>query len=134
MTTIAKEKSPVASRHDRSRLPTIAELRILQVLWRLGPSTVREVHEVLLSGGPIVYTTTLKHLQLMLIKKLVSRNDTTYTHIYVAVPSQGTIQSALLNDLIERVFHGSVNDLLRCVQKHVAERAEIKGDELYCPD
>ncbi|MFB3077278.1 MAG: BlaI/MecI/CopY family transcriptional regulator, partial [Lysobacterales bacterium] len=46
--------------------PTNAELGILRVLWSLGPSTVRKVHEYLqIEKATVGYTTVLKFLQIM---------------------------------------------------------------------
>jgi hypothetical protein len=45
-------------------LPTDAELAILQVLWRDGPQTVREVLEHLRKDRKVGYTTVLKLLQI----------------------------------------------------------------------
>jgi BlaI family penicillinase repressor len=53
--------------------PTDAELAILRVLWRLGPSTVRQVQEALMRLQPTGYTTALKQLQIMAAKGLVDR-------------------------------------------------------------
>ena len=64
--------------HEDSGLPrpTAAELRILRALWRLGPSTVRQVHEALPARSTTGYTTVLKFLQIMYQKGLVERDDT----------------------------------------------------------
>ena len=63
-------------------LPTGAELDILAVLWRRGPSTVREVHEAL--GKDSGYTTTLKQMQLMTEKRLLTRSERFRSHVYEA--------------------------------------------------
>src|SRR5947209_2392883 len=55
--------------------PTSTELDILRVLWDRGPSTVREVHDVLARSKPIGYTTVLKLLQIMTGKGSVRRNE-----------------------------------------------------------
>ena len=51
--------------------PTDAELEILSVLWEQGPSTVRQVHEVIERARPVGYTTILKQMQIMAEKGLV---------------------------------------------------------------
>ena len=48
--------------------PTAAELQILHVLWRRGPSTVNQVQPELTRGDRVGYTTVLKLLQIMLEK------------------------------------------------------------------
>ena len=62
--------------------PTDAELAILRVLWQLGPSTVRQVHDVLTRERPTAYTTALKLMQIMTEKGLVRRDESDRTHIY----------------------------------------------------
>jgi BlaI family transcriptional regulator, penicillinase repressor len=84
--------------------PTNAELAILAVLWRRGPSTVRDVHDALQNGG---YTTVLKLMQIMADKGLVTRDERTRTHVYAAAASEATTRRHLVSDLVERAFGGS---------------------------
>lgn len=87
--------------------PTDAELAILSVLWQRGPSTVRQIYEVLSEGRDFAYTTTLKLLQIMTDKRLVRRNESARTHVYEAAHSQDQTQHQLVKDLLERAFDGS---------------------------
>ena len=64
--------------------PTDAELAILRILWERGPSTVRQVHDILANERPAAYTTALKLLQIMTEKGLVERDERDRTHIYRA--------------------------------------------------
>ena len=71
--------------------PTPAELEILRVLWKRGPSTVREVQTELSLSRPTGYTTALKFLQIMTEKGLVRRDESQRTHIYRAsLPKEET--------------------------------------------
>jgi BlaI family penicillinase repressor len=91
-------------------LPTDAELDILAVLWRLGPATVREVHEQL--GKESGYTTTLKQMQLMLGKGLLIRTERFGAHVYEAgIPKEQT-QKQIVGDLLTRAFEGSARELV----------------------
>ena len=91
-------------------LPSGAELDILTVLWRLGPSTVREVYEAL--GKDSGYTTTLKQMQLMTEKGLVVRSERFRSHVYEAgVPKEQT-QTQMAADLLARAFDGSAKSLV----------------------
>src|ERR1022692_4353863 len=91
-------------------LPTAAELDILAVLWRLGPATVREVHEEL--GKDNGYTTTLKQMQLMTEKGLLLRSERFGSHVYEAsVPKEQT-QQQIAGDLLKRAFGGSARSLM----------------------
>ena len=91
-------------------LPTDAELDILAVLWRLGPATVREVHDGL--GKDNGYTTTLKQMQLMTEKGLLIRGERFGSHVYEAsVPKEQT-QQQIAGDLLKRAFGGSARSLV----------------------
>jgi predicted transcriptional regulator len=92
--------------------PTDAELAILQVLWTQGPTTVRQVHDALSGVRETGYTTTLKLMQIMAEKGLVSRDETSRTHVYTAVASREATQSHLLDDLMQRAFGGSAAALV----------------------
>ena len=89
--------------------PTNAELAILSVLWRRGPSTVRDVHTDLKAArdAAVGYTTILKLLQIMTDKKLVKRDARARTHVYSAAVSEATTRRHLLSDLVDRAFGGS---------------------------
>lgn len=92
--------------------PTDAELEILGVLWRRGPSTVREVHEALASTHPTVYTSVLKLMQIMAEKGLVRRNEEQRAHVYEARLAREETQAQLLGDLMDRAFEGSATSLV----------------------
>ena len=94
------------------RAPTNAELDILRVLWKRGPSTVRAVHESLDHAKPVGYTTVLKLLQIMTEKHLVTRDASTRSHIYAVVSSEAATQRRLVTDLVKRAFGGSTLGLV----------------------
>src|SRR5258707_14794783 len=96
--------------HSELPLPTGAELDILAVLWRLGPSTVREVHEQL--GKESGYTTTLKQMQLMTEKGLLVRSERFRSHVYEAGVAKEQTQKEIAADLLKRAFEGSSKSLV----------------------
>ncbi len=107
------------------RRPTNAELAILSVLWRRGPSTVREVLETL--REPVGYTTVLKLLQIMTDKGLVTRDERARTHVYRAAVSEGATQGRLVSDLVDRAFGGSSMALvLQALSTTPASRDELE--------
>ncbi len=106
-------------------LPTGAELDILTVLWRLGPSTVREVHELL--GKASGYTTTLKQMQLMTEKGLLRRSERYRSHVYEADAPKEQTQGQIAADVLHRAFDGSAKSLmLRALSVKPASREELK--------
>ena len=91
--------------------PTEAELQILAVLWEIGPSTVREVHEHL--GRQTGYTSVLKFMQIMTDKGLVVREDKRgKSHVYRAAAAAERMQKTLVGDLVRRAFGGSLKKLM----------------------
>ena len=99
-------------RRRRRAGPTDGELEILSVLWRRGPSTVREVHEELTQRRPMGYTTALKLLQIMTEKGLVVRDESRPSHIYRARIGEEETQGQLVRDMLERGFGGSAYKLV----------------------
>lgn len=108
--------------------PTSAELAILRVLWRRGPSTVRQVQEEL--GEETGYTTVLKFLQIMTEKKLVTRDESERSHVYEARLPEEETQKQLVGDLLDRAFSGSAKKLvmqaLSARRASPSELAEIR--------
>jgi BlaI family transcriptional regulator, penicillinase repressor len=92
--------------------PTPSELRILKCLWQKGPSTVREVHELIDPEHSLSYTTTLKQMQIMHAKGLVARDDSQRAHVFNAVTGEDETQRAMLGDFIGRVYEGSASRLV----------------------
>jgi len=88
-------------------MPTEAELSILNVLWELGPSTVREVHTFLSRTREMGYTTVLKLMQIMTEKRLVKRDESNRTHVYEPNFSKQLTQRQLVDDLLRKAFGGS---------------------------
>jgi predicted transcriptional regulator len=92
--------------------PTDAELAILRVLWERGAATVRQVHEVLAEARDTGYTTTLKLMQIMAEKGLVTRDESARTHVYAARLTRDETQQQLVSDLLDRAFGGSAAALV----------------------
>lgn len=93
--------------------PTKAELEILQVLWKHGPSTVRLVNEKLNEEKREVnYTSTLKLMQIMLEKGLVTRNDSQVKHVYAAAEEESKTKNFLLERFVDNLYDGSASNLM----------------------
>jgi BlaI family transcriptional regulator, penicillinase repressor len=106
--------------------PTNAELDVLRELWALGPATVRDVHARLSANKPLAYTTTLKTLQVMAEKGLVTRDESQRSHVYAAAVPQEQTQQKLVGDLLSRAFGNSLGTFV--MQALSARRAT--ADEL----
>ena len=106
--------------------PTDAELTLLRVLWDRGPSTVREVHEVVERANPVGYTTTLKLLQLMAEKGLVERDTAQRAHVYRPAVEREAVERRLVENLLERAFGGSAEKLVL----HALSAKRVSPEEL----
>jgi BlaI family transcriptional regulator, penicillinase repressor len=105
--------------------PTDGELEILRVLWGRGPSGVGKVHKVLHATKGTAYNTTLKLLQIMLEKGLVTRDDSERPQLYQASLPESEMQQHLVSDLLHRAFGGSARKLVAALTA-----SDIPKDEL----
>jgi BlaI family transcriptional regulator, penicillinase repressor len=111
--------------------PTEAELEILRVLWRLGPSTVKEVFAVLQPAKGVGYTTVLKQLQVMHRKGLVRRSERFRAHVYEPNQSPEATRRQLARTLLQQAFDGSARSLLQSAlagrRVRASELSEIRA-------
>jgi predicted transcriptional regulator len=103
-------------------------MEILEIIWRSGSATVRQVHEQLEGKGKNVgYTTTLKMMQIMTEKGLLTRMMDGRTHIYSAIIQAGAARNALINRMIDAAFGGSATKLvLQALGNHKATPEELR--------
>jgi predicted transcriptional regulator len=93
--------------------PTKGELAVLQVLWQHGPSTVRFVHDMVNEGKEATqYTSTLKLMQLMTDKGMLSRDETNMKHVYSAVLEERGTKGHMLGKFIDMMYQGSVENMM----------------------
>lgn len=93
-------------------LPTASELEILQVIWRRGPSTVREVYRTLAKDRDIGYSTVLKLMQIMTEKGSLVRDEAMRPQVYRAARPRRHTQQGIIRDLVTRAFGGSPASLV----------------------
>lgn len=106
--------------------PTESEMAVLQVLWKRGPSTVREVNDMLNAQREVGYTTTLKIMQIMADKSLVTRNLSGRTHIYEAAVEEKDTRQVLLDRFLETAFGGSASRMvMQALGSHTTSPEEL---------
>jgi BlaI family penicillinase repressor len=115
--------------------PTGGELEILQVLWRHGPATVRDVHLKLQEAKASSYNTTLKLLQIMHDKGLAARDESRRPQVYRATLPEEQMQRRIFADVLRRVFGGSARKLAAALTagdvspEELAEIRQLIGDD-----
>ena len=112
---------------DKSDIkPTEAELTLLNILWKMGPATVRQIHETVSQTQKTGYTTVLKILQIMHEKALVIRDESNRAHVYSPANSEMVTQSSLLKDLVLKAFGGSTSKLVMRALDNSTSKEEIE--------
>ena len=111
---------------DRMIRPTDSELEILHVLWKHGTRTVRQVNDELGQQRDIGYTTTLKLMQIMHEKGLLTRSEEAKSHVYTAALGEQEAQQSMIDRFLETTFRGSASQLVM----QVLGRHKTSADEL----
>lgn len=106
--------------------PTEAELTLLNILWKIGPATVRQIHDSISPIQKTGYTTVLKILQIMHEKTLVIRDESKRAHVYAPANSEMVTQSSLLKDLVSKAFDGSTSKLVMRALDESTSKQEIE--------
>ena len=112
--------------------PTESELNILQIIWKSGPANVRSINDELCKMKDVGYTTTLKILQIMTEKGLVTRIKDGRNHIYSTAVEQIAAQQQLLDKLLNGVFGGSAKKLvMQALGNHNPSKKELEEIKKY---
>ena len=112
---------------SKNNKPTESEIEILRVLWDKSQASVREVHEVLSAHKDAGYTTTLKLMQIMFEKGLVTRDDSSKTHIYKPNVSKEITQKQFMGKMINSLFSGSSTQLvMQALGNHQHSKEELE--------
>ena len=107
--------------------PTDSELEIMQILWEHGPLTVRQVNEEMNRYRKVGYTTTLKIMQIMADKKLLSRDTANRSHVYAPEISPEEVQTDVLNHILKTVFRGNNSSLImQALGNHRVSESELE--------
>ena len=111
---------------DKFARPTDFELSVLQVLWKQGPSTVRQVYEALGSKG--AYTTVLTIMKIMTEKGLIKPDKSRTTYVYTVTAPAEKIKKQLVTDLIDRAFSGAAQELvMQALASAPASKEDLKA-------
>jgi predicted transcriptional regulator len=101
------------------------QLRIMQVLWDSGPTTVAEVRGKL-EGEPLAYTTVATMLRKMEARQLVRHRAEGRRFVYEAMVDSQEVTRSMAADLVDRLFGGSLADAMsHLLQTHDVSRREL---------
>ncbi len=111
---------------DKKAKPTESEIEVLNILWEEGPQSVRFINDTLNEHREVGYTTTLKIMQLMVEKELLSRDTSSRTHIYKASVNEQKTQGQLLKKFVDTAFRGSsMKMVMQALGDHKPSQEEL---------
>src|SRR5688572_12319312 len=111
---------------------TEKELEILQIIWKKGAVSVKDVHEAMGGDDENGYTTILKLMQIMHEKGLVTRQKSGKLHLYEAVPTLEKTRQQILDKMIQTVFQGSATQLvMSALGNKKSSKAELQEIKKY---
>jgi BlaI family penicillinase repressor len=99
----------------KTRVLTPLERRIMRVLWNGGAGSVQKVSQGLTGEPQLAYTTVQTTLNVLHRKGKVKRRLVGRAYEYSATVSQEASNSHAIKDVLQKVFRGSVDDLLLCL-------------------
>ena len=102
------------------------QLRILKVLWASGEATVADVHQALADKSDLAYTTVATMLRKMEARRLVKHRMDARSFVYRAAVEEEAVSRGLADHLLERLFEGSLADMVR----HLLSHREVSREEL----
>jgi BlaI family transcriptional regulator, penicillinase repressor len=112
----------------RKKSPTLteAELRLMDILWESGESTVAEVVDALSRNSPLAYSSVLTTLRILEQKKYVSHKKSGRAFLYYPVVGKGQARQRVIDYVLSRFFNNSPELLVL----KVLEREKIQPREL----
>ncbi len=116
----------------RNSGPTEKEIQILSILWQHGPGTVRAVNSKVNQNETAGYTTTLKLMQIMFKKGLLTRDESSKTHVYSPANPENIVQKEVVDSLLQRLFAGSTEKLvMSALSAKKVSRSELEKIKMF---
>jgi len=109
-----------------SRNPTELELEILKIIWRDGPSSVRDIAARLAPKRKLAITTIQTVVVIMIEKGYLKRAKEGGNFVYRARITEAKTARSFVRDLAMRVFGGSTMSMI----SNALEVKEIDRDEI----
>ncbi len=92
---------------------TERELEVMQVFWKQGEITAQQARDALAAAGvDRAYTTVATLIRILMEKGFLKQTTDARPYSYRSARSYEDVSRRLLSDLVERVFHGSREQLI----------------------
>lgn len=102
------------------------QYQIMRVLWRQGAATARTITDALAEESAIAHSTVQTLLRQLEAKRAVSHEQRDRTFYYQAMVAEPEVTRSATQDLLDRVFRGSITGLVA----HLLESEEISDEEM----
>jgi BlaI family penicillinase repressor len=102
------------------------QLRIMRVLWDRGESTAREINESLSLEAPSTHSTVQTLLRQLEAKGAVGHRKKERTFFYRALVAEEEVSGSAAQDLLARLFRGSLSGLVA----HLLEHEQVSPEEM----
>lgn len=102
------------------------QLKIMRVLWEHGEATARQITDSINLSEPTAHSTVQTLLRKLEVKKAVGYEERDRTFVFRPLVTESEVTQTATQDLISRVFHGSLSGLVA----HVLENEEISTEEM----
>lgn len=98
----------------------------MKIVWRLGPASVRQVHEALLERRKIAYTTVMTLMTILQRKGHLKRKLAGRAYVYQPTRQKRQVMRGMVREFLDRVFNGSAEPLLL----HLVEDEQLSAEDL----
>jgi BlaI family transcriptional regulator, penicillinase repressor len=103
-----------------------SELEIVQLVWKLGEATVREIHEALPASRDLDFWTVQTYLRRLAAKGYLRADRVGHGNVYSAIVQPRKVIGDLVNDFVDRVFGGEVLPVFQ----HLVNARKLTDEEI----
>jgi predicted transcriptional regulator len=96
---------------------TPVELELMEILWKLGRGTVRDVMSHLPSQRALAYTSVSTILRILQQKKVLTAEKDGKQHIYIPAFNKQTFASHSVKKIVNQIFSGNSVELVAYLMK-----------------
>lgn len=111
----------------RKKLSSLTDLEIdiMNVVWRLGRATVRQIVDALRDQRPLAYTTVQTVLSILTQKRVVQYTCEGRAYVYSAIVQPEGVRQETIKAVVEKLFAGSSQSLVL----HLIESDSVTAEE-----
>jgi len=110
----------------KSKTLTLAEQRIMNVLWERNEASVRDITDILSREHDLAYTTVLTTTRILADKGYVGFRKDGRTHIYTPLISKQTERKSAVSNMLRNLFDGSP----RALAQHLIEADDLTPEDI----